>query len=435
MAAAERIARLARLAAQPERLIVGLMSGTSLDGLDVALCRIAGAGEATQARLERFHTFAYSAAEQAALRRVVSQPQVALAEVCALNTWLADLHARHVLAALQDWGARADALASHGLTVYHVPRTHLGLSTETSAPADAPAALSSTPALAAATLQLCDGDRLAVRTGLVTISDFRQKEAAGGGEGAPLAPYADALLFRGSRPRVLLNLGGIANFTALPALGAAGSPARSTPGEPICGDTGPANTLLDRAARRWNPAGPGMDQDGALAARGRVHEPLLRALLAHPYFALPCPKSTGPELFGAAYLDGALAASGAAGLPAEDVLATLTRLTVDSIALTLHRELQGSELQGSASQGRITLAGAELIVSGGGRHNRTLLEGLRRALPECSLLDSAVLGVPADAKEALIFAVLANETLCGAGFTARDGSGRRLGFGKISLPD
>lgn len=397
-----RIARLAALAAGPERRIIGLMSGTSLDGLDIALCTIAGAGAATRVRLEHFLTRPYSPAERERLHGVVSQPQVALADVCILNAWIAEIHGRAVLAALAEWGVPAreiDLLASHGQTVYHAPASWR--------PDGDPRA-----AARHATLQLGDGDLLAVCTGIATVSDFRQKEIAGGGQGAPLAPYVDALLYRGTEPRVLLNLGGIANFTWLPPLGS---------GEAVrCGDTGPANTLLDRAARLAAPAGPGFDPDGAAAARGRVHEALLAHLKAHPYFALPCPKSTGPEVFGEAFLSAALATAGAPR--GDDLLATLTRLTVDTIADTLRREVPD-------------LAGARVYVSGGGQHNRTLLRWLGEALPQVRLEDSGALGISPDAKEAVLFAVLANEVVAGPGFPAADGSGRTLAFGKLSFPD
>jgi anhydro-N-acetylmuramic acid kinase len=332
--------------------------------------------------------------------------------------------------------AEVDLLASHGQTVFHAPG-----SWRPDGDARGP--------VRHATLQLGDGDLLAVRTGLLTVSDFRQKEIAGGGQGAPLAPYAEALLYRGAEPRVLLNLGGIANFTWLPPLGS-DAPVRS-------GDTGPANTLLDRAARLAAPDGPGFDADGAGAARGAVDAGLLARLKAHPYFALRCPKSTGPELFGEAYLAEALEWVGERAPRGNDLLATLTRLTVDTVAATLVREVP-------------RLAEASLYVSGGGRHNATLMRWLAAALPQVRFADGAALGIPPDAKEAVLFAVLGNEAVAGPGFAMRDvgapgdvaagratagaaaagqavpgdgvadhagpgGSGRRLTFGKLSFPD
>ncbi|MBI3993822.1 MAG: anhydro-N-acetylmuramic acid kinase [Candidatus Lambdaproteobacteria bacterium] len=404
-----RIARLAAMAAAARRRILGLMSGTSLDGLDLALCDVTGHGRATRVQVLAHDTRPYDAAQRARLRALASQEQVALAELTLAHAWLAELHAQAVLEALARWGvdvAGVDCIASHGQTVYHAPRGPHGLR---------------------ATLQIGDGDRLARRTGLPVVSDFRQKELAAGGEGAPLAPYADALLFGDTAiPRLLLNLGGIANFTWLSA-------GRGT-ARVRYGDTGPANTLLDRVVRERLPRhAEGYDRDGALAARGRTHAGLLAALKAHAYFRQPCPKSTGPETFGADYLRAAQAAAGADHVSPADLLATLVRLTAETVADTLRAELP-------------VTPGAEVLASGGGTHNRTLLAALRETLepvlPAARWRDLAEFGVPGDAKEAVLFAVLANETLAGEGFDVplggdprAVGAGAGVSFGKLSFPD
>lgn len=398
-----RIARLARIAAKDERLILGLMSGTSLDGLDLALCRFAGHGVATSVALVHFKTVPYPPGQKERLRALAFREQVSLRELTLANAWLAEAHGQAVLAALEEWGTppeTVDLIASHGQTIYH-----------------APGGWEEGGAVRHATLQIGDGDHLAVRTGILTVCDFRQKEIAGGGEGAPLAPYAEPLLFGGAAvPRVLLNLGGIANFTWLPAVGDGRAP--------VSGDTGPANTLLDLAVRRGFPGHPeGYDAGGVIAARGRPLPALLEALKAHPYFAQRFPKSTGPETFGEAYLDAALARAetdGAAAPAPEELLATLTALTAETVAETLRREAP-------------TLEGAEMFVSGGGSHNGHLMALLREALPGLTWRDPAELGVPSDAKEAMLFAVLANETLCGEGFQGR--AAGTIGFGKICFPD
>jgi len=402
-----RIARLVRLAALPERRVLGLMSGTSLDGLDLALCVLSGQGRGTALRLERFRTLPYRPAERERLRALVSQPSVPLAELTVLHAWLAARHAEMVRASLAAWGVAAEQvhlLASHGQTVYH-----------------APGAWMEQGATRHATLQLGDGDQLAVRTGLLTVSDFRQKEIAAGGQGAPLAPYAEALLFSGPRPRILLNLGGIANFTWLPAAG------DSAP--LLTGDTGPANCLIDRAVRRGFPRHPdGFDRDGRIAASGRVHAELLGELKRDTYYLRPCPKSTGPEAFGDAYLEAVWQRASALRVTPEDVVATLTRLTIETVAETLRRE-------------RPDLRRSELYVSGGGRHNKVLTRGLREALSGTTWRRAESLGVPPDAKEAVLFAVLAHESLFGEGFAAiapgltAPQDGRRFGFGKLSWPD
>ena len=383
------LARLATLAAQPSRRIVGLMSGTSLDGLDVALCCCTRHGATLRVQLEQFATVPYSVDFQRQLR-AVSAPTVALEDVVVLHAEVARRHAALVLDCLREWWVaptEVDVLASHGQTIWHAPRHQ-----------------HQRPKFPHhATLQIGDGDHLAYLTGIITLSDFRQKHVAAGFEGAPLAPFADELLFR--RPgtnRLLLNLGGIANFTLLPA---DGGPAQAT-------DTGPANTLLDCVVRQHYP-GRNYDEGGQLAAQGRCHAGLLAALLSHPFFAAPFPKTTGPELFSPTFLAENQRLTATESLLAPDLLATLVELTAAAVALAARHYLGPQPV-------------AEVLVSGGGAHNATLLAALARHLPAARLLSTAEAGVPPDAKEAMLFAVLANETLAGT---------PGLSLGKISLPE
>lgn len=381
------LSRLLAVAQQPSRRIIGLMSGTSLDGLDVALCHCTGHGATLQVAMEQFVTVPYEAVFQARLR-AISQPRVDLEEVVLLHAEVGRRHAATVLACLAGWGvgpAEVDVLASHGQTIWHAPRHQHGR-------ADFPHH---------ATLQIGDGDHLAVGTGIITLSDFRQKHVAAGYEGAPLAPFADELLFR--QPgvnRLLLNLGGIANFTLLPA---DGGPTQAT-------DTGPGNTLLDAVVRQHYP-GRAYDEGGRLAARGQPHAGLLAALRSHSFFSEPFPKTTGPELFSPAYLGENQRRTGTENLSVPKVLATLIELGAGAVAQGVRHYL------GPAPA-------ADVLVSGGGAHNATLLAALARHLPATHLRGTAEAGVPPDAKEAVLFAVLANEALAGSG----------LSLGKISLP-
>ncbi|MCC3157712.1 anhydro-N-acetylmuramic acid kinase [Hymenobacter sp. 15J16-1T3B] len=396
------LARLCRVAAQPSRRILGLMSGTSLDGLDLALCRFEGHGPATRLTLEQFVTLPYAEDVRHRIRRVFAQDMVSLEELTLLNAWIGTLHGQLVLDALRSWGvepAAVDALASHGQTVYHAPR-HQHQRPEY--PLDA-------------TLQIGDGDHLAVRTGIITLSDFRQKHVAAGGEGAPLAAYGDVLLFSSpAEDRLLLNLGGIANFTYLPASG--------DTTQVFSTDVGPGNTLLDAFVRELYP-GHGFDPDGQFAAAGTVNTPLLTALLDHPFFAAPLPKTTGPELFGPAYVRAAQERSATTALSPADLLASLTAFSAAGIQKAVEQAL------GSAPQ-------AAVYVSGGGMHNPTLLASIRRALPHCRFADTQTLGVAPDAKEAVLFAVLANEALAGSALSIGQGRQRvpAVTMGKISLP-
>jgi anhydro-N-acetylmuramic acid kinase len=398
------LTRLCHLASQPSRRIIGLMSGTSLDGLDVALCRLEGHGPSTKLMLEHFATVPYDNDTRDRIRTVFAREQVSLEYLTLLNPWLGRLHAAAVLRCLHEWQVspvEVDLVASHGQTVYHAPRhQHLR--------PDFPQN---------ATLQLGDGDHVAVGTGIITLSDFRQKHVAAGGEGAPLAAYGDFLLLSSpDEERLLLNLGGIANFTYLPRAGGDASTAFST-------DTGPGNTLLDAVVRTARP-GQQFDEDGRLALAGQVHPALLAALLDHPFFAAPLPKTTGPELFGAAYLTAAQQISGTVALSLEDTLATLAEFS----AVGVGRAVQ------AAFTGRA--APAAVYFSGGGAHNPALRAALARHLPNARFASTSELGVPGDAKEAILFAVLANEAVAGQPIAI--GAGRQrvpaVGMGKISFP-
>ncbi|RSK51219.1 anhydro-N-acetylmuramic acid kinase [Hymenobacter rigui] len=396
--------RLYQLAQQPSRRIVGLMSGTSLDGLDVALCRLHGHGTNTRLELEQFVTVPYTDEVRHRIRQVFAREQVSLEYLTLLNPWLGHLHADMVLQCLQQWQippAEVDLIASHGQTVYHAPvHQHQH--------PDFPGTN--------ATLQLGDADHLAVRTGIITLSDFRQKHIAAGGEGAPLAAYGDYLLLSSPQEeRLLLNLGGIANFTYLPRAGQDARMAFST-------DTGPGNTLLDATVRRHQPA-LSYDEDGHLAAAGTVQEALRTELLAHPFFQAPLPRTTGPELFNSAYVQAAQERTRTTGLPLEDLLATLVEVSAAGVAQAVRQAFGATP----------TLA---VYVSGGGAHNPTLMAALQQQLPACRFTTTAALGMLPDAKEAILFAVLANEAVAGQPLSI--GSGRQrvpaVSMGKISLP-
>ena len=265
-----------------------------------------------------------------------------------------------------------------------------------------------------ATLQIGDGDHIARRTGILTISDFRQKHVAAGGEGAPLALYGDYFLFSNpSENRILLNIGGIANFTWLPASGDAS--------KVFATDTGPGNTLLDVFARELFQVP--FDKDALLAHAGIPDKTLVDMLRQEPFFAAPFPKTIGPELFSAQWIKNALAML-PKGSPAHNpynLMASLSTLTADTIAEAITRTT--TDQQGS------------IYVSGGGAHNPFIINRLQSLLPLWPIRTMADLGIPGDAKEAVLFAMLANECVAG-----KDDPGVRLGgiplisMGKISLP-
>ena len=394
-----QISRLATIAAAPSRIIVGLMSGTSLDGLDIALCEFSGSGIATNIYLLHFATIPYPAEIKEQLKSISFKGQVDLQEVTLLNAMMGSYSAKLVLAAFQEWGinpATVDLIASHGQTIFHAPSSLHQL-------ADFPNA----------TLQIGDGDHIAVGTGIITVSDFRQKHIAAGGEGAPLAFYGDYLLFsNNAESRIMLNIGGISNFTYLPA--------GRNPDRAFSTDVGPGNTMMDQFVQLHYP-GRYYDKDAQIAKSGIPNQPLVKALLDHPFFSKPFPRTTGPELFNMDYLNRAIKASGQQALSPQDILASLCEFTAVSIVDAISQSI-GQQPFG-------------IYVSGGGMHNPLLVEKINTGL-DTRLKSTEDMGIDPDAKEAILFALLANECVAGGetDFGGRPGI-PTVTMGKISLPD
>ncbi len=371
------------------------MSGTSLDGLDIALCKISESGISTKVDVLQFETFAYSDSFKNDLKNIFSKKQADLQKVTLLNAKIGSLHAELINEFLRKHNIRAneiDCIASHGQTIYHAPKRLHHLE-------DYPNA----------TLQIGDADHIAVKTGIAVISDFRQKHVAAGGEGAPLALYGDFILFSShTERRVLLNIGGISNFTYLPMLG--------TENHAICTDCGPGNTLIDALCKKYFNLS--YDNNGTIARKGTVNQTLLKNLLDHPFFSESVPKTTGPELFNFDFLERGLNATNTKDISPEDLISTLTQLTVETIAMAIKDATQDVEFT--------------LYVSGGGANNTYLMQRLAEKFPDKKTLKTEQLGISADAKEAVLFALLANETLCGSAVETH--AGPTIAMGKISLP-
>lgn len=400
------INQLIHIRNKPERLIIGLMSGTSIDGLDIALCRFRAHGEQTEYEVLEHTTVSYSARQSGVLRDFATQEYVRMEDLTIYHAELSRWHAGMILNTLKKWGvdpSEVDLMASHGQTIRHAPRRIHGK-----------------PDLPDSTLQLGDGDHLAELTGIITISDFRQKHVAAGGEGAPLAGYGDALLFRDQEAiRVLLNVGGISNITLL-------APDSSATELPLTFDTGPGNTLMDVVVRTHFPTMK-YDEGGALSASGSVHQQLLSVLLQHPYLAQMPPKTTGPEAFSSAFLEESVGRAQCADIHPTDLLATLNRFTAETIADGIRLALDSKGLDHASCQ---------VFISGGGAHNATLVQNLSSCMPGNSVSDFSRLGVHPDAKEALLFALFANELVMGGTFPVADSNGaiKQVALGKISLP-
>lgn len=392
------IQKLYKIAGKEERTIVGLMSGTSLDGLDIALCRCAGNGLGTKIEVLEFVTIPYDSPFKNDVKSIFSKREIDLQKVCLLNALIGDKHGDLIMQALNGWNVKpedVDLIASHGQTIYHAPKSLHGL-----------------PGYSNATLQIGDGDHIAVKTGIITISDFRQKHVAAGGEGAPLALYGDYLLFsKQGENRIMLNMGGISNFTFLPA--------DLNNDNLFSTDVGPGNTLIDQYVQKH--LGLAFDKNAELASTGVVNETLLDELLTFSFLSLPFPKTTGPELFNLGFLENAQNVTSNLEMKHEDVLATLCMFTSQVIANAVNNHLSDTQLS--------------MYTSGGGMHNPLIMKNLKELLPAIRFFSTADLNINPDAKEAVLFALLANE--CVAGGNTRFGNPKRLPavcMGKISLP-
>jgi anhydro-N-acetylmuramic acid kinase len=395
----ENIKQLYKIARKNKRYILGLMSGTSLDGLDMALCEIKNHGTKTKLKLLQFETAGYEEDFKKEIKTIFSKKNIDLEKLCLLNPWVAKKHAAIINNTLKKWNIKKeeiDLIASHGQTIYHAPKN-----------------LHQQKKFGSATLQIGDGDHLAVDTAIITISDFRQKNIAAGAEGAPLAVYGDYLLFsKEGEERILLNIGGIANFTYLPA---------DKNKEILCSDTGPGNTMMDAFVQQ-NFKGSYFDKDAAIAKKGIVNKQLLASLKAARFFEQPFPKTTGPELFNMAYLERAKIKSGTVNISVEDCMATLNRFTADTISQAIKSTVKNKKVK--------------IFTSGGGMHNPLLIKHLRESLPGCIFNSTEKLGIDPDAKEAILFAILANECVAGINnYTIKSATKvPAIAMGKISFP-
>jgi anhydro-N-acetylmuramic acid kinase len=380
--------------------VIGLMSGTSLDGIDAALVCIYEEEKSLRVETSAFRTTPYPLDIQAELMRAI-RGETGVAEICHLNFLLGELFADAALRLMQEAKVLPEQLlciSSHGQTVWHQPEP-----------------IEWQGRAIRSTLQIGEPAVIAERTGVPTVGDFRVADVAAGGQGAPLVPYVDYLLFRHpSEGRILLNIGGIANLTAIPA--------NASPEEVIAFDTGPGNILINVAMEIASGGRYRYDPEGSFAQRHPVRDEWLTELLRHPYFGQPPPKSTGRETFGEGMVRKLLRRYKISN--AELLVPTLTELTARTIADSIRRFVL-SQVQA-----------ARLIVSGGGVHNRTLMGRLRELLPELQVETSDRYGIPPDAKEAVAFAVLGYQRMHGRtnNLPAATGARRAVVMGKICLP-
>ena len=376
-------------------IVAGIMSGTSLDGIDVALVEIKG----KRIEMLAYHSAAYAPEVRGALL-AVSNCETHTREIARLHFLLPELYAAAFKACCKS--AKIDpktvgVIGCHGQTIFHEGTKTAVLGHQI-----------------ASTLQIGEGSILAARTGCPVISDFRPADIAAGGHGAPLVPYVDYLLFHHAEAsRVALNIGGIANITWLPA----GAPPEKT----VAFDTGPGNMVVDQLMVHYTDGAKTFDRGGEMAAEGLVHPDLVAGILRDPYYGEKPPKSAGREQYGAEFVARLLAFK----LSPADTVATATYLTAASIADGITRFAGGEDNPPD-----------EVIVSGGGVHNKTLLRFLRAELPETEVVRAEIHGIDPDAKEAVAFAILAHESWHKrpSNLPSATGAKHPAILGKLSLP-
>ncbi|MBR1586638.1 MAG: anhydro-N-acetylmuramic acid kinase [Clostridia bacterium] len=384
---------------KPSRLVIGLMSGTSADGMDAALVEIAGCGLNTRVTQRGFVSLPYPEDVRGEILRLAEGKSGGSRDLCLFHFLLGQLSLEACLAVCRQAGVdprAVDLAGSHGQTLYHIPvaESYCGRSVR-------------------GTLQLGEASVIAEGLGCPVVSDFRVRDLAAGGQGAPLVPYAEYLLYRQPDKTVgLQNIGGIGNLTVLPRGGA--------PQDTFAFDTGPGNMVMDQVTSRITGGRLRYDENGALAARGSAHPALLAWLLQDPYLLMSPPKTTGRESYGRAFVDRLMAQAQALGVSDLDTLATATRFTAETIRVAVERFCPAKP--------------DYIVVGGGGSQNPTLMRDMRSILPMPVLVNED-LGFDSEAKEAVAFAVLANECIHGIcnNVPSVTGASHPVVMGKISL--
>ena len=376
--------------------VAGVMSGTSLDGIDVAIVDVSGGGWKKKISVIAHRTVPYSKPVREAIL-AVSNTETHVANVSRLHVLLGELYAAAVISVCRKCRIRLGSLqliGCHGQTIFHEGGGAMFLGRKV-----------------ASTLQIGDGSLIAERTGIPVVSDFRTRDIAAGGEGAPLVPYVDYLLYRDRRRgRVALNIGGIANITAIPA--------GAKPGDVLAFDTGPGNMVVDALVSEFTKGNMKFDRGGRKAASGRLNQPLLKLLLRDAFFRQRPPKPAGREQFGREFVE----RLAGAGLPPKDLITTATALTAAAVAVGIDRFV------------RPRMKVDELIASGGGAHNPQLMAYLAAFLPGVRIRTSEEFGMDVDGKEAIAFAILACETWHKrpSNLPSATGASRPVVLGKIS---
>lgn len=387
------------------RRVVGMMSGTSVDGVDAALVEISQTDGSLQAKLLAFENKPYPEAVREQIFALFRPETATVDKIGYMNFLLGEIYARSALSVIEKAGltpADVDLIGSHGQTIWHEP---------------VPCTKDGWPVRY--TVQIGEGSVIAERTGLVTVSDFRVADMAAGGQGAPLVPFSEYLLYRQEDETLLLqNIGGIGNMTVMPAA--------AKPEDVYAFDTGPGNMIIDAVISALTQGAQTFDEGGAFGAKGTVNEELLALLQQEPYYTRPLPKTTGRELFGTQYTAKILSWQESRHIPEADLVATVTDLTAWSIASAYEQYVLPKH------------RASKLVVGGGGSYNKTLLGFLQKRFAPHSVevQTQEDLGFNSDAKEAVAFALLADRCIQGLPNTLPSVTGAKkpVVMGKISLP-
>lgn len=393
------MSHLHQLSKKQCKLVIGLMSGTSADGIDAVLVQIDGHGTHTQVQQLAFDMQPFTPEVRQRILAIAAGDIGGSQELLQLHMLLGQLYARACLALCEKAGIQPnqiDLVGSHGQTVFHIPQPQPYLGETISG-----------------TLQIGEASLIAQALGCIVVSDFRVRDMAAGGQGAPLVPYTEYLLYRKYDQTIALqNLGGIGNITVLPA--------NCTLDQVYAFDTGPANVLIDMAVAHLTEDKQQYDHHGKIAASGHVSVPLLHQLLEDPYLHVPPPKTTGRETYNQAYFHHVLQSAMQLGVSPADFVCTLTRFTAECIRIGVTRFCPD----------RIS----QLILGGGGSLNPVLVQHIRECLPDVQVLLNEDLGMDSNAKEAVAFAILANETIHGIANNAcgATGASQPVVMGKIT---
>jgi len=388
--------RINEILKKKKKKVIGLMSGTSADGVDTALVEIEGYGINTHVELIKFATYHIPDSIRYSLFQIFPPSTCSLKDVCELNFAIGDVFAESVLRVIEDAGLKTsdvDLIGSHGQTICHLPNSTIR-----------------------STLQIGEPSVIAFKTGITTVADFRVADVAAGGHGAPLVPYVDFLLLRDSKKtRAIQNIGGISNVTILPA--------NDDLDDVIAFDTGPGNMIIDETMRIITNGQQNYDINGEMASKGVPNPDVLRKLLSHPFIQQTPPKTTGREEFGAHFTRHLIDEARASGVSDIDLVATVTTFTAECIYENYKRFI--------LSKYDIS----EVLVCGGGVHNKTLMKLLGKYLHPINVGIVDDYGISSDAKEAIAFAVLANETIHGnpGNVPKATGASKRVVLGKILI--